>query len=92
MGLIQASVGSGGTNNMSDVKVVQWLLNKAEYGYHFMNDLAQEDVNSPGIKESGVVTPATQIAIENWASFCDRVSVAKDKPPVMRGIILEPDN
>ncbi len=92
MAFIKASVGSGGVNNLEDVKIIQWLLNQAESGYHFMSSLAQEDYNAPGIRETGVVSPSTQIAIDDWSRLCDRIRLPKNKLTIYRGIKIEPDS
>lgn len=57
-----------------------------------MSSLAQEDINLSGIRESGILTPSTQIAIDDWSRFCDRMGLPKDKLTVYRGIKLEPDD
>ena len=92
MAFIKSSVGRGGANNIEDVKVIEWLLNQAENSFHFMSNLAQEDYNKPGIRETGIFTPSTQIAIDDWAQFCDGIGLTKEKLTVYRGIKLEPDD
>ena len=92
MAFISASVGSGGTNNIEDVKIIEWLLNQVESSYHFMSSLAQEDYNKPGIRETGIFTASTQIAIDDWSRFCDHVGLPKNQPTIYRGIKLEPDD
>ncbi len=45
MAFINQSVGAGGVNKAEDVKVVQWLLDQNEIGYHFMSSLSQGSVD-----------------------------------------------
>lgn len=87
MAFISASVGAGGTNKAEDVKVVQWLLNQCEIGYHFMSSLLPGNVDI-----NGVMNASTQIAIDDWAQFCDRKGLLANRMPVYRGIKLEPDS
>ncbi len=92
MAFISASVGRGGVNNPQDVKIVQWLLNQAASNLNFMSNLAQEDVNTPGVRENGILSTSTQLAIDDWTAFCDGIGLTKDKLTVYRGIKLEPDD
>lgn len=84
MAFINQSVGAGGVNKADDVKVVQWLLNQNEIGYHFMSSMLQGNININGIMDA-----STQIAIDDWAQFCDRKGLLPNRMPVYRGIRLE---
>ena len=86
MAFINQSVGRGGVNTADDVKVVQWLLDQNEVGYRFMSSLSQGSVEI-----NGVMNASTQIALDDWAQFCDRKGLLPNRMPVYRGIKLEPD-
>lgn len=85
MAFINQSVGRGGVNKAEDVKVVQWLLDQNEIGYHFMSSLSQGSVDINGIMDA-----STQIALDDWAQFCDRKGLLPNRMTVYRGIRLEP--
>ncbi len=87
MAFINQSVGAGGVNKADDVQVVQWLLNRNEVGYHFMSSLSQGSVDINGIMDA-----STQIAIDDWAQFCDHKGLMRNRMPVYRGIRLESDS
>jgi muramidase (phage lysozyme) len=85
MGFILQNVGALGANRPEDVKVVQWLLDKANIGYCFTtctvitpkpinlripNNL--KDSYSSNIEASGVVNSVTQKAINDFAAYCYR--------------------
>lgn len=89
MTFIKAGVGAGGVNNAEDVKVIQWLLNQAENGYRFMSSLAKDD-NLTGVNENGIMSSSTQLAIDDWSRFCDKIGLPRDKPAIYRGIKIEP--
>lgn len=72
---------------MEDVKVVQWLLDQNEIGYHFMSSLSQGSVDI-----NGVMNASTQIALDDWAQFCDRKGLLPNRMPVSRSIRLESDS
>jgi muramidase (phage lysozyme) len=85
MGFVLQNVGALGANRPEDVKVVQWLLDKANIGYCFTtctvitpkpinlripNNL--KDSYSSNIEASGAVNAVTQKAIDDFAAYCYR--------------------
>jgi len=67
MSFIKASVGFCGSNNFTDVKVVQWLLLRASAGAGFLGLLSSRELN-----ETGIMDIPTQIAIKDFTSFANR--------------------
>ena len=87
MAFINQSVGRSGVNKAEDVKVVQWLLDQNEIGYHFMSSLSQGSVDI-----NGTMDASTQIALDDWAQFCDGKGLLPNRMTVYRGVKLEPNN
>ena len=71
MSYISNSVGKGGTNLVSDVKVIQWMLIRAQDNYPVIFGICY------GIRETGTVDVATASAIQQFIKYSKKARQSK---------------